>query len=75
MTKERTNMNEEKSNTPEFNPSRTLMGTGLAICLALGAGIGVALGNLATGIGAGAALGVGLGAALSRRQSQPGSDE
>lgn len=39
---------------------------GVAIGLALGAGIGVALGNVAIGIGVGLALGAGIGVAQSR---------
>ncbi len=44
------------------------MGFWLPIGVALGAGIGVAMNNLAVGIGAGIAIGVGIGAATEARK-------
>jgi len=42
----------------------------LPVGVALGAGIGVAMNNLAVGIGAGIAIGVGIGAATEARKKQ-----
>ena len=44
------------------------MGIGIAPRIAIGAGLGLAMGNLAVGVGAGVAIGAGIGAAMMNRR-------
>jgi hypothetical protein len=54
---------------------RSFIGFGLAVGVAIGAGLGVALDNLAVGIGLGVAIGAGLGIAIDgrRRKARDGA--
>jgi hypothetical protein len=54
------------SNDPK---KRNYIGLGTCFGVALGCGIGIAVGNLALGIGPGIAIGMGIGALMSKRRS------
>jgi hypothetical protein len=57
------------SNGPD-DKSKKMIGMWLGIGVAIGAGIGVAIKNIAVGAGAGVAVGAAIGILLSRRKKE-----